>query len=1005
MDTQLILALKNNKLLKNIDLSKINLDQVKGELLTVQEGEIIYREGHQSDSIYLVVSGEVNLLKKKLLGKTKSVVFYDNDYFGYEEFIEGTKRTSTTVALKDSYVIKLSKMEVDSLAEQEGLILEHLKDPSLTEDFEVSAEITPEPQADIAPDESKEELTSEDFNISEEDFKIPDDIQSTLDSALDEIEDDVLDNVEEEVESMINNSEAVDENQNEEFSLDEQAFADSLKDKEDDVFFSIDDIESLDANEETNLNGGIEEDAAAPEPELNAEENEEIKESTEVEIPQDSINENNFEELQENIQEIPEGSDQETEGQEVIDTPEDELNNNIEIPEEPELNPDDFSAQPYQAAGAYKAPEQNKPAEELDITEQESSVNSSEEQNLENDFNFEDNYAGDLSKEDEEFFANLAADSDQTFESPSVEENKYEEPIQQEDQNDVSDFSDESQVVADNDEPDINSAGQHAIPDFDDFPPGLLDDDGIPKPEGEIPDDFNFDHETVEPIEAESNENMFEVNESDPEPAAEENIDAPLEELDSVLNEDTEKVTYDFNNDSIDITEDNVNDDINLDETMESAEEPPANFEDEFKSEEEIEAEENLKKLEEKKVEEINEASSTEDGHMTADQLMMINKAAQLVNSNIKLDDVLSNIVDVATNLTNADRGTLYLVDKEKDELWSKVAMGDELKQIRLTIGEGIAGWVAKSGEIVNIQDVKADSRFKSDYDKSSGYQTNTMLCFPIKNKEEEIVGVVQLLNSKNGQFSALDETFLSALSIHAALALENANLVEKLLQTERVSSLGKMANFLIQDIKKPVLVSKRYAEHLRSKEFPEDIYQVIDMLMEQLNHVADIVQTTSSYSQGTSVLRTVNTSLNQLLDDYYGRIESLVTTRNCTVMKEYGDDVKVKVDIKEFNQCYAHIIKNACDAMPEGGTITVSTRKEGNNVKISFKDYGLGIPDTMKEKIFEPFMSHGKKEGTGLGLSITKKLVEDHGGSIEVNSELGEGAEFVITLPVASAF
>ena len=67
---------------------------------------------------------------------------------------------------------------------------------------------------------------------------------------------------------------------------------------------------------------------------------------------------------------------------------------------------------------------------------------------------------------------------------------------------------------------------------------------------------------------------------------------------------------------------------------------------------------------------------------------------------------------------------------------------------------------------------------------------------------------------------------------------------------------------------------------------------------------------------------------------------------------------------------------------MPEGGSITLSTKLEGDKVQISFKDYGLGIPDTMKEKIFEPFMSHGKKEGSGLGLSITKKIVEDHGGS-----------------------
>jgi len=105
------------------------------------------------------------------------------------------------------------------------------------------------------------------------------------------------------------------------------------------------------------------------------------------------------------------------------------------------------------------------------------------------------------------------------------------------------------------------------------------------------------------------------------------------------------------------------------------------------------------------------------------------------------------------------------------------------------------------------------------------------MLCFPIKNKEGIIIGVIQLINSKKGEFTTLDEELLNAISIHAALALENAALVEKLLQAERVSSLGKMANFLIQDIKKPILVSKRYADHLYEKDLKPEIKQVLEMM------------------------------------------------------------------------------------------------------------------------------------------------------------------------------
>ena len=90
---------------------------------------------------------------------------------------------------------------------------------------------------------------------------------------------------------------------------------------------------------------------------------------------------------------------------------------------------------------------------------------------------------------------------------------------------------------------------------------------------------------------------------------------------------------------------------------------------------------------------------------------------------------------------------------------------------------------------------------------------------------------------------------------------------------------------------------------------------------------------------------------------------------------------------------------------MPDGGQIEVSTKLDKNEVMISVRDSGLGIPDSLLEKIFEPFMTHGKKEGTGLGLTIAKKIVESHSGKIFVESNLGEGATFNITLPLTSSF
>ncbi len=382
------------------------------------------------------------------------------------------------------------------------------------------------------------------------------------------------------------------------------------------------------------------------------------------------------------------------------------------------------------------------------------------------------------------------------------------------------------------------------------------------------------------------------------------------------------------------------------------------------------------------------------------DQLHLINKAVQIVNSNVKIDEVLKGILLAAQNLTHAERGTIYLVNREKDEIWSKVKEGEEISEIRLRIGEGLAGWVAKNKEIVNITDAPNDERFNSDYDKLTGYNTRTVLCFPIKDKTDEVIGVLQLLNCKYGEFTKLDEEFLEMLSTHAALALENADLVEKLLQAERVTSLGKMANFLIQDIKKPILVSKRYTEHLKSKNLSPDINQVIDMMLEQLNHIVDLIQSTSSYSEGSTILHSASCKLNEALEEILTKLESNVRIRNCELVKQFDRDIMVKLDKKEFTIACMNILRNACDAMPDGGKILVSTKVEGREVEVSFKDNGIGIPDSIKDRIFEPFMSHGKKDGTGLGLSITKSIIENHDGRITVESDLGEGSTFIITLP-----
>ncbi len=166
-------------------------------------------------------------------------------------------------------------------------------------------------------------------------------------------------------------------------------------------------------------------------------------------------------------------------------------------------------------------------------------------------------------------------------------------------------------------------------------------------------------------------------------------------------------------------------------------------------------------------------------------------EAVQILNSTLDLDELLKVILDTALESVDGTRGTLYLLDKEKNELWSKVYIGSEQVKIQLAVGNGIAGYVAATGDVVNIEDAYLDPRFNPEIDKKTGFHTTSMLCMPMKNKEEEIIGVFQLLNKKHGTFDQEDESFIAALSVHAAIAIENARLHKQ--EQEKISMEKEM--------------------------------------------------------------------------------------------------------------------------------------------------------------------------------------------------------------------
>ena len=208
------------------------------------------------------------------------------------------------------------------------------------------------------------------------------------------------------------------------------------------------------------------------------------------------------------------------------------------------------------------------------------------------------------------------------------------------------------------------------------------------------------------------------------------------------------------------------------------------------------------------------------------------------LGATIQLDELLVLIMEKITKLMDAERSSLFLLDEETGELWSKVSQGIVDQEIRLKPGEGIAGWVAQRGKSLNVRDAYRDPRFNPDLDAETGFTTDSILCQPVRNQEGKTIGVVEVLNAESGEFTPADENLLSSIASQAAIAIENSKLYQSALKT----------NHELREIKKQL--EKKVAELDLLYEVERELGQAVDFdeLVESITQkILDLVDAEAS--------------------------------------------------------------------------------------------------------------------------------------------------------------
>ncbi len=391
--------------------------------------------------------------------------------------------------------------------------------------------------------------------------------------------------------------------------------------------------------------------------------------------------------------------------------------------------------------------------------------------------------------------------------------------------------------------------------------------------------------------------------------------------------------------------------------------------------------------------------SAVTEPELSREQYREISDIILTLRLNDGLDSAVTSVLEAAEKITDSEKGFLFLLNEEKGKLELSAPDGSG-KVVELRKGEGIAGWVAQTGEIMNISGKEGKISVRPDYENGSVNNESSLLCFPLRSKDGKIIAVLQLLNNKNGKYGKKDVEMLKAFSPHAARAVAGARIDEQQTIDTRYVSLKGMADYLVSDVKKSLLLGKRYLEHAGQDDKKEGS-NVHNMALEKVNELIDDLRTISFFSSSSSQMFLINRNINSLLEEYYKKIKSYLFANNASLEFEFDLDAVVRIDYHEFSKVFREIVKNSVEATPKDCKIVISTSRREKEIRIKFLDNGPGIKRDLLGKVFEPFFSSGKEAHAGIGLTLAKKTTEMMSGSITPALPYKGGFEVTLSLPL----
>ncbi len=377
---------------------------------------------------------------------------------------------------------------------------------------------------------------------------------------------------------------------------------------------------------------------------------------------------------------------------------------------------------------------------------------------------------------------------------------------------------------------------------------------------------------------------------------------------------------------------------------------------------------------------------------------------SQVLASTLDLFTLLDLIVNAARDLTRSEATSILLLDNKTGDLYFEAATGSKSEEIKRIVvpPDSLAGWVVREGRPQIINDVSRDQRFFSQSDKQTGFLTRSLIAVPLKVKEKTI-GVLEAINRvDDSPFIEEDVDLMTTLGAQAAVAITNARLFQ---QSDLISEM-------VHELRTPLTSIVAYSELMLRREIPpaqargftETIYQEALHLSNMTNGFLEL----SRLQSGRIRMDMVNFSLTDLVREVLQLLQPQTDERGLTLSATLPDrPVFVTADRERIRQVLVNLTSNAIKYNRDSGAVNLLVEPaDGQHVQISISDTGRGIPEKDLPRIFEKFFrvadSEGYATGTGLGLSIVKQIVEAHGSTIDVQSQVDIGTTFSFVLKAA---